>query len=87
MQLTQKETSLLKDLKEQEQLCVDKYNKYSSSAHDGQLKNLFSQIGQIENQHLDTINQIMSGTVSSTQTGGGQQKQLSFTPTYKQGAT
>ncbi|NLB37306.1 MAG: spore coat protein [Clostridiales bacterium] len=87
MQLTQKETSLLKDLKEQEQLCVDKYNKYSSSAHDGQLKNLFSQIGQIENQHLDTINQIMSGTVSSTQSGGGQQKQLSFTPTYKQGDT
>lgn len=87
MQLTQKETSLLKDLKEQEQLCVDKYNKYSSSAHDGQLKNLFSQIGQIENQHLDTINQLMSGTVSSTQSGGGQQKQLSFTPTYKQGDT
>lgn len=82
MQLTQKETSLLKDLKEQEQICVEKYNKYSTEASDGQLKNLFAQIGQTEKQHLDTINQIMSGTVPTMQSGGNQQKQLNFTPAY-----
>jgi len=87
MQLTQKETSLLKDLKEQEQICVEKYNKYSTDANDGQLKNLFKQIGQTEKQHLDTVNQIMSGTVPAMQSGGNQQKQLSFTPTYSAGNT
>ena len=32
MQLTQKESALIKDLKGQEQLCIDKYNKYSNEA-------------------------------------------------------
>ena len=84
MQLTQKETSLLKDLKEQEQICVEKYNKYSTEAHDEQLKNLFTQIGQKETQHLDTINQIMNGTVPSMQSGGGgnSNNTLNFTATY-----
>lgn len=84
MQLTQKETSLLKDLKEQEQICVEKYNKYSTEAHDEQLKNLFTQIGQKETQHLDTINQIMNGTVPSMQSGGGgnSNNTLTFTATY-----
>lgn len=81
MKLTQKETLLLKDLKEQEQMCVEKYDKYATDASDEQLKGLFSQIGQTEQQHLDSINQIMNGTVPSMQEGN-QQKQLSFTPTY-----
>jgi spore coat protein CotF len=84
MQLTQKETSLLKDLKEQEQICVEKYSKYSADAKDEQLKNLFKQIGQKETQHLDTINQIMNGTVPSMQSGGNSNSntQLTFTATY-----
>ena len=48
MQLTQKETELLKDLKGQEKLCADKYTQYSESAIDPQLKNLFSQIAGVE---------------------------------------
>ena len=48
MQLTPKEASLLKDLKGQEQLCVDKYNRHAASANDPQLKNLFEQIAQVE---------------------------------------
>lgn len=63
MQLTQKETALLKDLKDQEKLCADKYTRYSSCASDPQLKNLFSQIGGIEQKHLDLLNQLSAGTV------------------------
>ena len=48
MQLTQKETSLLKDLKTQEKLCVDKYTQYSADARDPQLKTLFSDIAAVE---------------------------------------
>lgn len=61
---------------------MEKYNKYSADACDAQLKNLFMQIGQTEKQHLNTVNQIMSGMVPAIQSDGSQQKQLSFAPTY-----
>ena len=38
MMLTQKETTLLNDLKTHEQLCVDKYARYEQQAQDPQLK-------------------------------------------------
>ena len=80
MQLTQKETELLKDLKTQEKLCADKYTEYSQSAKDPQLKNLFSQIAGVEHQHLKTIEQLESGTVPTP--GGGSSAQPSFTANY-----
>lgn len=61
--LTQKERMLLEDLKKQEQVCIDKYTKYSAEACDEQLKNLFSQLGQKETEHLQTINLILNGTI------------------------
>ena len=81
MQLTQKETTLLKDLKGQEEICIEKYKEYSSKASDGQLKNLFSHIAGIEQQHFDTISQIENGTVPSVSGGSGNQ-QPTFTATY-----
>lgn len=80
MQLSQKEASLLKDLKGQEKLCVDKYTKHASCAVDPQLKNLFTQIAQIEQQHLDTITHMESGTVPTP--GGGSQNKPTFAPAY-----
>ena len=61
MTLTPKENSLLTDLKSQEELCIEKYGKYSSEACDPALKNLFSQIKTTEESHLSTINRIMGG--------------------------
>ena len=55
MNWTQKETSLLKDLKDQEQLCVDKYAEYAKRAHDPELKQLFEDIRHTEQQHLTTV--------------------------------
>jgi len=75
MQLTQKESTLLKDLRSQEQLCIDKYAKYSNEACDEQLKSLFSQIRQREQQHLQTLDQIASGTVPQMQAQGGGSQQ------------
>ncbi|MEG1449122.1 MAG: spore coat protein [Oscillospiraceae bacterium] len=81
MQLTQKETSLLKDLKDQEKLCVDKYTKHSSCAVDPQLQNLFTKIAGVEQQHLDTLIKIEEGT--TPQSGGdSQQAQPTFSATY-----
>lgn len=63
MVLNQKETTLLQDIKSQEQLCVDKYSTYANEARDPQLKSLFSQIEATEQQHLDTISKILNGDV------------------------
>ncbi len=62
MTLTQKETTLLSDLKSQEKICIEKYGKYSDAAHDPALKSLFSSLKSNEEKHLDTITQILSGT-------------------------
>lgn len=66
MVLTQKETELLKDLKSQEQLCIEKYTKYQSDACDPALKNLFGSILSAEQTHLQTINDILAGKTVST---------------------
>ena len=61
MKLTQKETSLLKDLKMAEEVCIEKYGRYADDAKDPCLKNLFTSILQIEQGHLNTIGKIMKG--------------------------
>ena len=69
MQLTQKELTLIKDLKDQEQLCIDKYTKHAGCAVDSQLKALFTGIAGTERKHLETLTQIEGGTVPSVQSG------------------
>ncbi|WP_053955219.1 spore coat protein [Inediibacterium massiliense] len=61
--LTQKEKYLLQDQKSHEELCIKKYNNHASKAKDPQLKQLFLSLGQQEQQHLNTINQILNGQV------------------------
>lgn len=82
MQPTQKEASLLKDLKGQEKLCVDKYTKHADAAIDGQLKNLFSQIAQVEQSHYEMIEQLENGTMP--QMGSGSNSMPQFDSTYSQ---
>lgn len=84
MHLTQKETSLLKDLKDQEKICVEKYTKYSSQALDPQLKELFTSIANVEQGHLNTLSQIEQGETPST-SGGSQSVTTTFSATYGMG--
>ena len=63
MTLTQKESSLLKDMKGQEELCIAKYQKYAEMAKSNELKQLFSSMAQVEQSHLQTVTTMMSGTV------------------------
>ena len=86
MVLTQKESTLIKDLKGQERLCIDKYKKHAEAAFDPQLKQLFTRIAGVEQHHLDTLTQIESGGTPST--GGSKSSpSLSFTATYTQADT
>lgn len=64
MVLTQKESTLLKDLKDQEMLCIEKYERYSAQASSGELKNLFTDMAQTERAHYRTITKMMDGTES-----------------------
>jgi len=68
----QRETSLLEDAKKVEELCVKKYNGYAGQAQDPQLKQLLTQLAQQEQQHLDSINQLIAGQLPNM--GGGQQQ-------------
>lgn len=61
--LTQKEKLLLQDQKSNEELCIKKYNTYANQAQDSQLKQIFTSHAQQEQQHLNTINQILSGQI------------------------
>ncbi|WP_010239129.1 spore coat protein [Clostridium arbusti] len=77
--LSEKERLLLEDQKSHEQICIEKYANYASKAKDSQLKDIFNANGKDEQTHLDSINQLLSGTVpqmnqqqnqSSAQTAG-----------------
>ncbi|MDD4169323.1 MAG: ferritin-like domain-containing protein, partial [Desulfotomaculaceae bacterium] len=58
---------LLQDQKAHEELCIQKYQNYSNQAQDPQLKQLFSSLGEQEQQHLDSVNQILNGQLPNTQ--------------------
>ncbi len=75
--LSQKERMLLEDQKSHEKMCIEKYANYASQAVDPALKQLFTTHGQEEQQHYDTINQILSGTVPDINQQAQQQKQES----------
>lgn len=62
MTFTQKETTLLKDMKSQEELCVEKYGQYAAMACDSELKTLFTNIRATEQKHLTTINGYLGET-------------------------
>ncbi|MDO9534446.1 MAG: spore coat protein [Bacillota bacterium] len=71
---TQKEKMLFQDQKKHEEVCVQKYKSYAQSAQDPQLKQLFNSLSQKEQQHLNSINQLLSGQVPQLQ-GQAQQGQ------------
>ena len=82
MTLTQKETSLIKDMKGQEEICIEKYRKYAEMAHDPALKQLFTSLMNVESGHLATLNRMQSGEAVSmgNTTPTVTEAEISFTP-------
>ncbi|MFA5636188.1 MAG: ferritin-like domain-containing protein, partial [Anaerovoracaceae bacterium] len=81
VQLTTKERMLMQDQKSQEELCVQKYQSYAGLAQDPQLRQLFSSLAQKEQEHLNSINQILSGQIPAMGAqSGGQSQQKSMQP-------
>ncbi|EJP6472091.1 spore coat protein [Clostridium botulinum] len=61
--LTQKETFLLEDQKSHEELCIKKYTNYANQTKDPELKQLCLNIAQQEQQHLNSINELLKGQI------------------------
>ncbi|MDI9568708.1 MAG: spore coat protein [bacterium] len=75
--LTQKERMLLQDQISHEKICIEKYNNYANQTQDPQLKQLLQTYARQEEQHLNTLNQILSGKMPNVQQQQqGQQQQL-----------
>lgn len=75
VQLSQKERMLLQDQKQHEELCIQKYNKYANLTQCAELKQIFQTHASHEQQHYDTISQILSGQVPSMNQGQQAQSQ------------
>lgn len=65
MILTEKETSILKDLQTQEKVCMEHYNLCASTAKDSGLKDLFTQIAKDEQEHYQSLGKVINGEVPS----------------------
>lgn len=61
IKLTQKERMLIEDQKKQEELCAIKYNAFAGQARDLELKDLFTQFATEEQNHFDTLDQMLQG--------------------------
>ena len=59
MPFTPREKKLLKDIQNEEKLCVQKYHKAADQAYDPALKQLLSTIEGHEQRHYDTVTQML----------------------------
>lgn len=75
LNLNDKERMLLQDEKAGEELCIEKYKKYSEEASDPELKKLFKELMSKEEDHLKTLNKMLTGTVPTLNTQQKQQNQ------------
>ncbi|PRX22482.1 spore coat protein CotF [Orenia metallireducens] len=82
--LTQKERTLLEDQKSHEEICIQKYKDYANQAQDPELKALFNYYADQEQQHFDTVSQMLNGTIPQMNQGKQQQNNQ---PQISQGQT
>ena len=80
--ISEKEHFLIKDLQDQEKLCIEKYTNNENSAKDAVLKNLFGSIKQEEQKHYDSLEQLLNGTVPPINSNDTAGKDYNPTATY-----
>lgn len=77
MEWTQKETMLLQDMMNSEQICIEKYTDYAERACDPELKTLFEDIKTTEQEHYQTLEKMTKGTIPKMNAQGGSARQKS----------
>ena len=87
MILSEKENTILKDLQTQEKVCMEHYNLCASTAKDGCLKDLFTQIAKDEQDHYQFLGQLMDGQMPSYKSAdSAASKAASYQPKAAYGA-
>lgn len=61
MQLTTKEKTLISDTLTAEEICNQKYKYYAANASDQEIRQLFSDLVEQEDQHLQMLNDALNG--------------------------
>ncbi len=84
MTLTEKEATTIKDLQTQEETCIKKYEKYGQQAHDTELKSLFQTLKENEQEHYNSLGQVLKGTVPSCNCNDSRGKNYDPKRTYDQ---
>ena len=82
MILSEKQKSLVQDLQSQEKLCIQKYEHAEQQAKDQELKNLFSNLKESEQQHYNSLSQLLTGTCPSVNTDDKAGMNYNPTATY-----
>lgn len=85
MVLSEKEKTTIKDLQAQEKECIEKYAKYANEAEDTVLKNLFTTLEKEEQQHYDSLGQVLNCQVPSVDCNDNKGKNYAPTATYQAG--
>ena len=63
MVLTEKETTVIEDLRQQEQSCIEKYKRYAAEAKDPVLRDQIEGLEKEEREHYDSLAKVLNGTV------------------------
>lgn len=80
--LNEKESAAIKDLQTQEQSCIEKYQRYSREAKDPVLSNLFTELHEKEQEHYNSLSQVLGGTVPQCDCNDSDGKNYNPTATY-----
>lgn len=84
MVLTEAETTAIRDLQTQEESCINKYDRYSRQAHDPVLSDLFTELKGYEQQHYDSLQQVLTGRVPDCDCNDDKGKKYKPRATYEQ---
>ena len=82
MVLTDKEMATIQDLHTQELSCVEKYKRYGQEAKDPVLRDLFEDLEKKEQKHVDSLEQVLNGTVPSCNVNDREGKEYAPKATY-----
>ncbi|MBQ9936280.1 MAG: ferritin-like domain-containing protein [Lachnospiraceae bacterium] len=82
MVLKEKEITVIKDLQTQEKSCIEKYSKYAQQAKDPELKKLFETLSSKEQEHYNSLQQVLDGTVPEVDCNDSDGANYNPTPTY-----
>ena len=77
MVLTEKEMATIEDLHTQELSCVEKYKRYGQEAKDPVLRDLFADLEKKEQKHVESLEQVMKGSVPSCNAMTGMERCMS----------